>query len=80
MVHIGLFSTLMAFIYHMTLLETKNGFMNAAKSENETDYGNYYQIKEEELRNNLSKDQVYLAKALVIFHHQLIKKLLILKT
>ena len=63
-------------ITNMTLLETKNDFMNAAKSENETDYGNYYlDKKEEELRNNLSKDQVYFGKGISYISPSAYKKI-----
>ena len=52
-------------ISNLSLLETKNEFINAAKSENEVDYGNYYLDKQEErLRNILSKHQVYFGKGI----------------
>ena len=63
-------------ITNLRLLETKNDFKNAAKSENEVDYGNYYLDKQEErLRNTLSKHQVYFDKGISYISPSAYKKI-----
>ena len=47
-------------ITHLCLLEAKNDFKEAAKSESKFDYGDYYLDKDaERIRNILSKDEVF---------------------